>query len=143
MATCELSLQFASMPAPTRTSFSEGVFGHGAGVVVATVVGVVRGTTRTNTLKVVFPTTFLAKHVYHPASLSAALLILKYRLLVMLTSLVAFPRYQEIAAGGFPITSRQRTEMSFPTSTSTVSLEFLVDGPSRWTQRKGKIRTYL
>ena len=48
----------------------------------------------------------------------------------MLSPLVAFPLYQEMAAGGFPITSRQGIDVSSPTSTSTVLLEVVVDGLS-------------
>lgn len=128
VATCNLSLQFAFMTAFPRNSCSEGVFGHVAGVVLGSVNGVVRGTTRTNTLTVAFPKTFFAKHVYHPASLSAALLKSKSRLFVMLSPLVVFPRYQEIAAGGFPITSRQGIDLSPATSTSIVLLKTGADG---------------
>ena len=48
----------------------------------------------------------------------------------MFSPLVAFPRYQEIAAGGFPITSRQGIDVSPPTSTSIVLLEVVADGLS-------------
>ena len=78
----------------------------------------------------VSPKSFFAKHVYHPASLSAAFLTVKSRLFVMLSPLVEFPRYQEIAAGGFPITSRQGIDLFPPTSTSIVLLEVVADGLS-------------
>ena len=56
----------------------------------------------------------------------------------MLSPLVVFPRYQEIAAGGFPITSRQGIGLSPPISTLIVLLETGADGLSG--QRKnGKI----
>ena len=77
-----------------------------------------------------FPATFFAKHVYHPESLSVAFLTLKSTLFVMLSPLVAFPRNQDIAAGGFPITSRQRIDVSPPTSTSIVLVEVVADGLS-------------
>ena len=48
----------------------------------------------------------------------------------MLSPLVEFPRYQEIAAGGFPITSRQGIDVCPPSSTSIVSLEVVADGLS-------------
>ena len=48
----------------------------------------------------------------------------------MLSPQVVFPRYQEIAAGGFPITSRQGIDLSPPTSTSIVLLETGADGLS-------------
>ena len=48
----------------------------------------------------------------------------------MFFPLVAFPRYQEMAAGGFPITSRQGIDVSPPTSTSKVLLEVVADGLS-------------
>ena len=77
-----------------------------------------------------FPATFFAKHVYHPASLSLAFLTFKTKLFVMLSPLVAFPRYQEIAAGGFPITSRQGIDVSPPTSTSIILLKVVANGLS-------------
>ena len=76
------------------------------------------------------PATFFAKHVYNPASLSVAFLTFKSRLFVMFLPLVAFPRYQEITAGGFPFTSRQGIDLSPPTSTSIVLLEAGADGLS-------------
>ena len=48
----------------------------------------------------------------------------------MLSALVAFPRYQEIAAGGFPITSTQGIDATPPSSTSIVLLEVGLDGLS-------------
>ena len=60
----------------------------------------------------------------------------------MLSSLVVFPRYQEIAAGGFPITSRQGIDLSPPTSTSIVLFETGADGLSGH-KKSGKIRANL
>ena len=60
----------------------------------------------------------------------------------MLSPLVAFPRYQEMTAGGFPIITRQGVDVSPPTSTSIVLLEVVADGLSGHKKEERLILTY-
>ena len=60
----------------------------------------------------------------------------------MLSPLEAFPRYQEMTAGGFPIITRQGVDVSPPTSTSIVLLEVVADGLSGHKKEERLILTY-